>query len=217
MRSTTLSIPGEPNSFYAAIRTYWPDLPDGALRPDYAGIRPKIARPGGSTTDFLVQTEKDHGVAGLINLFGIKSPGLTSSLAIAEWVARAWHETALIALAVGPRGVAPSSRGAAQPASQGAQRVLEKYSPLSLPYDPLDCRAPLASLGVLAGNPRKTEPFSWIAFARAWPDLAELGFGLDRAWPNFNMHNTESVHANSRREPNSSRYKRHAKYAYEMC
>src|SRR5271163_5010009 len=53
------------------------------------------------------------------------------------------------------------------------------------------------------GNPRKTEPFSWIVFTRAWPDLAEFGFGLDRAWPNFNMHNAESVHANSRREPNS--------------
>jgi L-2-hydroxyglutarate oxidase LhgO len=74
-------------SFTTAIRTYWPDLPDGALKPGYAGMRPKIARPGGSTTDFLLQTEKDHGVAGLINLFGIESPGLTASLAIAEWVA----------------------------------------------------------------------------------------------------------------------------------
>jgi len=74
-------------SFYAAIRTYWPGLPDGALQPGYAGVRPKIARPGGSTTDFLLQTEKDHGVAGLINLFGIESPGLTASLAIADWLA----------------------------------------------------------------------------------------------------------------------------------
>ena len=75
-------------SFYAAIRTYWPDLPEGALQPGYAGIRPKIARPGGSTTDFLLQTEKDHGVPGLINLFGIELPGLTASLAIADWVVR---------------------------------------------------------------------------------------------------------------------------------
>jgi L-2-hydroxyglutarate oxidase LhgO len=75
-------------SFYAAIRTYWPDLPEGALQPGYAGVRPKIARPGGSTTDFLLQTEKEHGVAGLINLFGIESPGLTASLAIADWLAR---------------------------------------------------------------------------------------------------------------------------------
>ena len=74
-------------SFYAAIRTYWPGLPDGALQPGYAGVRPKIARPGGSTTDFLLQTEEDHGVAGLINLFGIESPGLTASLAIADWLA----------------------------------------------------------------------------------------------------------------------------------
>ena len=79
--------PGRAASFYAAIRTYWPDMPDGALHPGYAGIRPKIARPGGSSTDFLLQTEMDHGVAGLINLFGIESPGLTASLAIAQLVA----------------------------------------------------------------------------------------------------------------------------------
>ena len=81
--------PARAASFYAAIRAYWPDLPDGALQPGYAGVRPKIERPGGSTTDFLLQTEKDHGLAGLINLFGIESPGLTASLAIADWVARA--------------------------------------------------------------------------------------------------------------------------------
>jgi len=62
-------------------------LPDGALQPAYAGIRPKIARPGGSSTDFLIQTEYEHGVRGLINLFGIESPGLTASLAIAEEIA----------------------------------------------------------------------------------------------------------------------------------
>ena len=77
--------------FYAAIRTYWPDLPDGALQPDYAGIRPKIARPGGSGTDFLIQTDAGHGIAGLINLFGIELPGLTASLAIAGWIVR-WAE-----------------------------------------------------------------------------------------------------------------------------
>ena len=77
--------PKRAQSFAAAIRTYWPD---GALQPDYAGIRPKIARPGGSGTDFLIQTQKDHGVAGLVNLFGVESPGLTAGLAIAEWVAR---------------------------------------------------------------------------------------------------------------------------------
>jgi L-2-hydroxyglutarate oxidase LhgO len=80
--------PRRAESFYAAIRTYWPDLSDGALKPAYAGVRPKIARPGGSNTDFLIQTEDKHGVPGLINLFGIESPGLTASLAIADWVAR---------------------------------------------------------------------------------------------------------------------------------
>jgi L-2-hydroxyglutarate oxidase LhgO len=79
--------PKRGDAFYAAIRTYWPGLPDGALHPDYSGIRPKIERPGGSGTDFLIQDERDHGVIGLINLFGIESPGLTASLAIAEFVA----------------------------------------------------------------------------------------------------------------------------------
>src|SRR5271165_1699972 len=80
--------PKRADSFTAAIRTYWPDVPDGALQPDYAGIRPKIARPGGLGTDFLIQMQEDHGVAGLINLFGVESPGLTASLAIGEWIAR---------------------------------------------------------------------------------------------------------------------------------
>ena len=80
--------PRRAESFYAGIRTYWPDLLDGALQPGYAGIRPKIARPGGSATDFLIQTERDHGVRGLVNLFGIESPGLTASLAIAEEISK---------------------------------------------------------------------------------------------------------------------------------
>ncbi len=79
--------PRRGDAFYAAVRSYWPDLPDGALQPDYSGVRPKIERPGGSNTDFLIQDQRSHGVAGLINLFGIESPGLTSSLAIADWVA----------------------------------------------------------------------------------------------------------------------------------
>jgi L-2-hydroxyglutarate oxidase LhgO len=80
--------PKRAETFYAAIRTYWSDLPDNSLQSDYAGIRPKIARSGGSATDFLIQTEKDHGVPSLINLFGIESPGLTASLAIAKWIRR---------------------------------------------------------------------------------------------------------------------------------
>ncbi|OTP76573.1 NAD(P)/FAD-dependent oxidoreductase [Caballeronia sordidicola] len=74
--------------FYAAIRAYWPDLPDDALQPAYAGIRPKLSGPGQPAADFIIQGRAAHGVAGLVNLFGIESPGLTASLAIAEKVAR---------------------------------------------------------------------------------------------------------------------------------
>jgi L-2-hydroxyglutarate oxidase LhgO len=73
--------------FYAAIRRYWPDLADGALQPAYAGIRPKIVPPEIAAQDFVIQGRKTHGVAGLINLFGIESPGLTASLALADMVA----------------------------------------------------------------------------------------------------------------------------------
>ncbi|MCZ6862975.1 MAG: NAD(P)/FAD-dependent oxidoreductase [Alphaproteobacteria bacterium] len=81
--------PNRAERFYSAIRRYWPDLPDGVLQPGYAGIRPKLAGPEGGKwgTDFVVQGPECHAVAGLINLYGIESPGLTSSLAIAKWVA----------------------------------------------------------------------------------------------------------------------------------
>ena len=79
--------PRRAESFYSSIRTYWPDLPDNALFPAYCGIRPKIERPAGPNTDFVIQNERVHGVPGLVNLFGIESPGLTSSLAIADLVA----------------------------------------------------------------------------------------------------------------------------------
>jgi L-2-hydroxyglutarate oxidase LhgO len=78
--------PARAERFYPAIRRYWPTLPDGALMPSYSGIRPKIVPPAVATQDFLIQGPRDHGVAGLINLFGIESPGLTSSLAIADHV-----------------------------------------------------------------------------------------------------------------------------------
>jgi L-2-hydroxyglutarate oxidase LhgO len=74
-------------AFYAEVRKYWPALPEGALQPGYAGIRPKISGPGETARDFMIQGPATHGVAGLVNLFGIESPGLTSSLAIAEHVA----------------------------------------------------------------------------------------------------------------------------------
>jgi len=73
--------------FAASIRRYWPGLPEGALQPDYSGVRPKIARGSPHDTDFMLQTVHDHKIPNLINLYGIESPGLTSSLALAEEVA----------------------------------------------------------------------------------------------------------------------------------
>ena len=70
--------------FYAAIRKYWPDLKDDALQPAYAGIRPKTVPQGSPDADFQVQGPDEHGVAGLVNFYGIESPGLTSSLALAD-------------------------------------------------------------------------------------------------------------------------------------
>ena len=78
--------PARGGAFADAVRRYWPGLPDGALQPGYAGIRPKIV-PAGEAQDFVIQSEAVHGLAGLVNLFGIESPGLTAALAIAEEVA----------------------------------------------------------------------------------------------------------------------------------
>jgi L-2-hydroxyglutarate oxidase LhgO len=78
--------PARAAPFYAAVRRYWPGLPDGALAPDYAGIRAKITPRGAPAADFVIQGPREHGVAGLINLYGIESPGLTASLAIADRV-----------------------------------------------------------------------------------------------------------------------------------
>jgi L-2-hydroxyglutarate oxidase LhgO len=80
--------PARAARFYAAIRTYWPGLPDGALQPAYSGIRPKLSGPGDPPADFHIGTPASHGVRGIVNLFGIESPGLTASLAIAEQVVR---------------------------------------------------------------------------------------------------------------------------------
>jgi L-2-hydroxyglutarate oxidase LhgO len=79
--------PARGDAFYAAIRNYWPDLADEALQPGYAGIRPKLQAPGEAAQDFRIDGPKAHGIAGLVNLFGIESPGLTSSLAIGDYVA----------------------------------------------------------------------------------------------------------------------------------
>lgn len=78
--------PQRGEGFYASIRRWWPGLRDGALAPGYSGIRPKIVPPAVATQDFNVQGPSVHGVPGLINLFGIESPGLTASLALAEHV-----------------------------------------------------------------------------------------------------------------------------------
>lgn len=73
--------------FYPMIRKYYPSLKDGSLEPAYAGIRPKLSGPGQVSVDFIIQGEDSHGLPGLVNLFGIESPGLTSSMAVAEHIA----------------------------------------------------------------------------------------------------------------------------------
>jgi L-2-hydroxyglutarate oxidase LhgO len=73
--------------FYEAIRRYWPRLADGALTPDYTGIRPKLHGPGEPQPDFRIESAADHGLPGLVNLLGIESPGLTSSMAIGDYAA----------------------------------------------------------------------------------------------------------------------------------
>ena len=78
--------PRRGEAFYAAVRRYWPGLPDGALQPGYAGIRPKISGPAEPAADFVVQGPESHGIPGLVNLYGIESPGLTASLPLADRV-----------------------------------------------------------------------------------------------------------------------------------
>ena len=84
--------PRRGDAFYAEVRKYWPALPDGALQAGYAGIRPKISGPDEAAADFVIMGPSVHGVRGLVNLFGIESPGLTSSLAIGVHVAGLLHE-----------------------------------------------------------------------------------------------------------------------------
>ena len=76
--------PRRAEAFYARIRTYFPGLPDGSLVPDYCGIRPKLTGQGEGQADFMIATPQTHGMPRLVNLFGIESPGLTASLAIAQ-------------------------------------------------------------------------------------------------------------------------------------
>lgn len=85
--------PRRAERFYPAIRRYWPGLREGALSPAYAGVRPKLSGPGAPGADFRIEGEGMHGAKGLVNLFGIESPGLTASLAIAEEVAQRVEES----------------------------------------------------------------------------------------------------------------------------
>jgi L-2-hydroxyglutarate oxidase LhgO len=78
--------PGRSAAFYEEIRRYWPGLADGALQPAYAGVRPKLSGPGQPAADFIIQGPAEHGAGPIVNLFGIESPGLTASLAIADHV-----------------------------------------------------------------------------------------------------------------------------------
>ena len=80
--------PKRADAFYEAVRRYWPALPDGALQPSYSGVRPKIYGPGEAVPDFRIDGPAVHGVPGLVNLFGIESPGLTSAMAIGEYVSQ---------------------------------------------------------------------------------------------------------------------------------
>ena len=84
--------PSRADRFYPAVRAWFPSLKDGSLNPGYTGIRPKISAQGEAAADFCISGPTEHGVAGLINLFGIESPGLTASLALAEQVLAAASE-----------------------------------------------------------------------------------------------------------------------------
>jgi len=86
--------PDRAKVFYAAIRSYWPGLPDDALRPDYSGVRPKVSKPGEPAADFILHGPAEHGHPNLVALYGIESPGLTASLAIGDRVAGAMGQLA---------------------------------------------------------------------------------------------------------------------------
>jgi len=87
--------PRRAEGFYAAIRRYWPGLPEGALEPGYAGIRPKISARGEPPADFVVQGPRVHGLRGLVQMYGIESPGLTASLALADHVVALLSESSI--------------------------------------------------------------------------------------------------------------------------
>ena len=79
--------PARVELFASAIREYWPGLDASRLQPAYAGIRPKISGAGEPSRDFCISGPRDHGIEGVVNLFGMESPGLTASLALGEYIA----------------------------------------------------------------------------------------------------------------------------------
>jgi L-2-hydroxyglutarate oxidase LhgO len=79
--------PARADAFYRSVHRFWPGLPDGSLQPGYAGVRPKLSAPGEPWRDFAIDGPAQHGVSGLVQLFGIESPGLTACLALADLVA----------------------------------------------------------------------------------------------------------------------------------
>lgn len=95
------------DGFYDEVRKYWPALADGALQPGYAGIRPKISGPGETAADFMIDGPGQHGMPGLVNLFGIESPGLTSCLAIADQVLALLDASRASALAASATSAGP--------------------------------------------------------------------------------------------------------------
>jgi L-2-hydroxyglutarate oxidase LhgO len=84
--------PRRADAFYSEIRQYWPGLADNSLAPAFAGIRPKIYAAGEPAADFQIDGPREHGVSGCVNLFGLESPGLTASLAIADLVKDKLHQ-----------------------------------------------------------------------------------------------------------------------------
>ncbi len=164
--------PRRGDAFYAVIRRYWPGLEDGALQPAYAGIRPKIERPGGVTTDFMIQTAETHGIPSLVNLFGIESPGLTSSLAHRGRDRRASRLTPAQSKNASTTLRLPSMKASAT-CCRGAMSASD------FPVRRSRQSAGRAS-DIPAPAPRARRGRRWRAWRRRWKEhLAGLGVGRD--------------------------------------
>src|SRR5205823_8575556 len=102
--------PRRGDAFYTAVRRFWPGLRDDSLQPGYAEIRPKISGPNEPAADFVVQRPEAHGVPGLVNLYGIESPGLTASLPLADEIVRQLKSSDVAGLAGCAKNAAPIAR-----------------------------------------------------------------------------------------------------------